>query len=228
MTSAEFWSHLRFLLIGTFPKDILGGLAINILLALITMATGFGLGLLLALGRLSPRRLLSRLCTLLIEFVRSLPLVLILFWFCFLVPLFAGRPMPVLLSGVIAISLYSAVNQAEILRGGIMNVDKGQWQAAVSTGLSRGQTLWHVVLPQTLRMVLPSLAGFFLSLFKDTSVITIVGVIDMTRAGLMISQREPRKLFFAYAMMALLFFLCCFVLSRLARKLEKHQQKAGS
>ncbi|MBQ7896492.1 MAG: amino acid ABC transporter permease [Oscillospiraceae bacterium] len=219
----DFFNTLKFFLVGPFPVGAVGGIAINIFLALLTMAAGFLLGFVLALGRISKSFILRKLCTILIETVRATPLMLLVFWFYFIVPLFASRPMPILFSAFLSISLYSAVNQAEIFRTGFANVDKGQWQAASSTGLSKLQCMVYVIIPQVLRNMLPSLVGFFISLFKDTSVVTIIGIIDLTHVGLMLSQRNPSFLLYSYLIMALMFFVCCFALSRLAKKLEKKQ-----
>ena len=221
----EFLNDLKFFLIGPFPTGALGGLAINFILAILTMVSGFIVGLILALGRISKVFVVRRICAFIIDIVRALPIMLVVFWFYFIVPLFAARPMPLLYSAFLSISLYSAVNQAEIFRAGFMNVDKGQWQAAASTGLSRSQCISSVIFPQAIRKTLPSLFGFFISLFKDTSVVTIIGIIDLTHVGSMISQRNPSKLLFTYLMMGLLFFISCFGLSKLAKRIEaKHQE----
>lgn len=217
--------NIKMFLIGSFPQGELGGLAINILLALMTMISGFILGLFLALGRISKKVVIRKITTYIIEIVRSLPLILIVFWFYFMVPLFAGRPMPIFLSAYLSITLYSAVNQAEIFRGGFMNISKGQWQVASCMGLSRYQCILYIILPQTLRRMLPSFVGFLISLFKDTSVISVIGMIDLTQTGLILSQREPNKLVFSYIVMAGLYFIFCFVLSRIAKKMEIKQQE---
>lgn len=217
--------NIKMFLIGTFPQGILGGLAINILLALMTMISGFILGLFLALGRISKKVFIRKITTCLVEIIRSLPLMLIVFWFYFMIPLFAGKPMPIFLSAYLSITLYSAVNQAEIFRGGFMSINKGQWQVASCMGLSYYQCILHIILPQTLRIMLPSFVGFFISLFKDTSVVSVIGMIDLTESGLMLSQREPNKLIFSYVVMGSLYFICCFALSRIAKKMEIKQQE---
>lgn len=224
----DFFNTLKFFLLGPFPNGAVGGLAINLFLALVTMLSGFVLGLILALGRVSGCFILRKLCSFLIETVRALPIMLLVFWFYFIVPLFAARPLPILFSAFLSITLYSAVNQAEIFRAGFMNIDRGQWQAAASTGLNRLQCLVYIIIPQTLRRMLPSLVGFFISLFKDTSVVTIIGIIDLTHVGLMLSQRNPSFLLYSYLIMGLMFFVFCFALSRLARKIEqKHRATYG-
>jgi His/Glu/Gln/Arg/opine family amino acid ABC transporter permease subunit len=222
---ADILNHIKMFLVGPFPHGPLGGLAINIFLAVITMVSGFILGLFLALGRISQNTVIRRIVMCLIENTRALPLLLIVFWFHFVIPLFAGRPLPNLLSAYFSLTFYSAVNQAEIFRGGLMNMNKGQWEVAFSTGLSRCQCIIYVILPQVLRMMLPSFVGFFISLFKDTSVIYIIGIIDLTQMGKMLSQREPDKIIFSYVMVAILYFIFCFILSLASKRWERKQLK---
>ncbi len=222
---ADIPNLIKMFLIGPFPQGPLGGLAINILLAVITMASGFILGLFLALGRISKNIIIRRIVTFVIEITRALPLLLIVFWFYFFIPLLAGRPLPILLSAYLSLTFYSAVNQAEIFRGGLMNINKGQWQVASSTGLSNYQCMVYVILPQVLRTMLPSFVGFFISLFKDTSVIYIIGIIDLTQIGIMLSQREPDKLIFSYILVGMMYFIFCFILSYFAKKWEAKQIK---
>lgn len=220
----DMYHLFKFLLVGPFPVGALGGLAINVVLAVITMATGFVLGLFMALARTSRIAWLRGLMAAIIAFFRAIPLMLILFWIYFLVPLFAGKSMPILFSAVLAITIYSAVNQAEIFRSGIMNVDPGQWQAAASTGLTRSQCIWLVILPQVLRKMQTSFVSFFISMFKDTSIATTIGVIDLVKAGMMVSQRYPGQLFLTYFLMGAMFFVICFALSRWAKRLEEKGQ----
>lgn len=220
----DLLKDIKFFLIGPFPQGDFGGLAVNLFLALLTVVSGFILGLILALGRISENAVIRNFSTILIETIRSLPLILVIFWFYFIIPLFMGKPMPSLLSAYFSVTLYSAVNQAEIFRSGFMNINKGQWQVAQCTGLSRSQCILYVILPQTLKLMLPSFVGFFISLFKDTSVISIIGIIDLTNAGLILSQREPEKLVFSYIVMGGLYFIFCFVLSRIAKAIEKKQK----
>ncbi|ACL75982.1 amino acid ABC transporter permease [Ruminiclostridium cellulolyticum] len=222
---ADIPNLIKMFLIGPFPQGPLGGLAINVFLAVITMASGFILGLFLALGRISKNIVIRRIVTCVIEITRALPLLLIVFWFYFFIPLLAGRPLPILLSAYLSLTFYSAVNQAEIFRGGLTSIDKGQWQVASCTGLSHYQCMTYIILPQVLRMMLPSFVGFLISLFKDTSVIYIIGIIDLTQIGIMLSQREPDKLIFSYILVAMLYFILCFILSHFAKKWESKQAR---
>ncbi len=220
----DMYRLFKFLLVGPFPAGALGGLAINVTLAVVTMASGFIIGLVMALLRTSRFAVLRAAMAAIIGVFRAIPLMLILFWIYFLVPLFAGKPMPILFSAFIAITIYSSVNQAEIFRSGIQNVDKGQWEVATSTGLSKFQCLVHVVLPQVLHKMHASFVSFFISMFKDTSIATTIGVIDLVKAGMMVSQKYPSQLFLSYFLMAALFFVICFALSRYAKRLEVRQQ----
>lgn len=215
-----FEKMLKFFLVGPFPNGAVGGLLVNVILSVSALVFGFVFGMLLALGRLSKNRALSRVCTVFIELCRALPLLLIMFWFVLTIPLIAGKPLPALLTAFFAIALYSSVNQAEIFRAGVSSVDKGQWLAAKSTGLSLVQCLTEVVLPQMFRAVLPSYVGFFISLFKDTSIVTMVGLIDLTYAGVMVSQRYPGQMFECYALMAVIFFVICLALSKFSKRIE--------
>lgn len=216
-----FEKMLKFFLVGSFPNGAIGGLLVNIILSFSALAFGFVFGMVLALGRLSGNPVLSRACTAVIEVCRALPLILIMFWFVLTVPLIAGKPLPALLTAFFALALYSSVNQAEIFRAGISSVQKGQWLAAKSTGLSGFQCMTCVILPQMFRAVLPSYVGFFISLFKDTSIVTMVGLIDLTYAGVMVSQRYPGQMFECYALMAVIFFIICFALSKASKRIEE-------
>ena len=218
-------NEIRMFMIGSFPNGNLGGLALNILIALFTIFSGFILGLFLALGRLSKNTAINHVATFVIETMRALPLLLIIFWFHFFVPLFIGRPFSPFWSAYFSLSLYSAVNQAEIFRGGLKNVANEQWQVAKSTGLSYRQSLIYIILPQVVKMTLPSFVSFFISLFKDTSVIYIIGIMDLTQMGIMLSQRHPSKIIFSYILVATFYFTICFALSLYAKRLEARKLK---
>jgi polar amino acid transport system permease protein len=100
-------------------------------------------------------------------------------------------------------------------------VPRGQLEAALSTGMSRYGALRHIILPQAFRIMLPSFVSFFVSLFKDTATVFIIGVIELTQAGIIIAQRDPSKMYAAYLSMAIGFWCVCFTMSHLARRLEK-------
>lgn len=217
----EQFSNWNFYLFGSYPKGQVGGLFLNIILAVIPLSLSFVFGVLLGYSRLSSRKYIRFPCVAYIEIVRSTPLIMIIFWFYFFLPYMVGRNISIFWSAVASLSVYAAAYQAEIVRAGIMAVPRGQLEAALSSGMSRYQGMRYVILPQAFKMMLPSFVSFFVSLFKDTSTTYIIGVIELTQTGIIVSQRQPDKMYAAYLSVAIGYFVICFSLSRLARRLEK-------
>ncbi len=215
----EQFSNWRFYIVG--PSGELGGLTLNITLAVLSLGISFIFGVLLGYSRLSSRRYIRYPCIVFIELVRSTPLIMIIFWSYFFLPNIVGKNIPILWSAVISLCIYASAYEAEIVRAGILAVHGGQLEAALSTGMSRYMSMRYVVLPQAFKMMLPSFVSFFVSLFKDTSTTYIIGLIELTQTGVIISQREPDKMYAAYLSMAIGYFVVCFSLSRLARRLER-------
>ncbi|MBC8413386.1 MAG: amino acid ABC transporter permease [Nitrospira sp.] len=214
--------NLRFYLIGPYPKGDMGGLALNIILALLAVLFSFGVGALAGYSRLSCRKYIKIPSMFFIEIIRATPLLMIIFWMYFFLPYIFGNYVTLFWSAVASLSLYAAAYQAEIVRAGIIAVPRGQLEAALSTGMSRYKAMGYVVLPQAFRIMIPSFLSFFVSLFKDTSTVFVIGIIELTQAGVIISQRDPDKMYTAYAIMGIGFWTISFSLSHLARRLEKH------
>jgi polar amino acid transport system permease protein len=212
---------LKLFLIGPYPNGEIGGLFINLFLAVTSLGTGFVFGLFLALGRTGSNRIIAFICASIIDITRATPLLLIIFWFYFFIPSLLGQSVSLIFSAYISLSLYSTVNQAEIFRGGLLSISRGQYHAAFSTGLNSTQTMIFVILPQILRMMLSSFVSFFMSLIKDTSVIYIIGIVDLTQIGVMFSQRQPAKLLLSYLIVGILYFIVCSILSKVAKRYEK-------
>lgn len=213
--------HWKFYLMGTYPAGELGGLSLNILMAVLSLVLGFFLACILGLGRISRRRYVNYPCTAYIEIVRATPLIMIIFWFYFFFPNVLGRPVSIFWSAIISLSAYAAAYQAEIIRAGILAVSKGQIEAAMASGMTRRQSIMIIVLPQAFKMMIPAFMSFYISLFKDTSVTYIIGMIELTQTGVIISQRQPDKMLSAYLCMALGYFTICYSISLIARALEK-------
>jgi polar amino acid transport system permease protein len=213
--------NLRWFLLGGFPSGVLGGLALNVLIALIAFVASFLLGHLLALGRLSRPRILRWPCTAYIELVRSVPLLIVLFWFYFSIPILLGTAPSPIVAALVALSAYGAAYQAEYIRAGIAAVGRGEREAARSLGLSRMATLFHVVLAQAHRKMLPTYASYFTSLFKDSSALYILGLVELMQAGLIVAERAPSKMLQVYLTVGTLFFVVCFTASRAAKYLER-------
>jgi polar amino acid transport system permease protein len=221
MNLLEQFSNIKFYIIGPFPKGDIGGLVLNITLALLAIFISFGFGALLGTSRLSCRMYIKLPSMAFVEIVRSTPLIMIIFWFYFFLPYLVSSSITIFWSAVISLSVYAAAYQAEIVRAGIIAVPRGQLEAALSTGMSRYKAMQYIILPQAFRIMVPSFVSFFVSLFKDTSTVFIIGVIELTQAGIIISQREPDKMYAAYASMGIGFWVICFIMSHLARRLEK-------
>jgi general L-amino acid transport system permease protein len=205
-----------------------GGLMLTILLAVVGIVASFPLGVLLALGRRSTLPAIRWFCTLYIEVVRGVPLITVLFMSVLMLPLFLPPNIRVdnLLRVMVAITAFSAAYLAENVRGGLQAVPRGQVEAAHALGLNIFQTTLLIVLPQALRAVIPALVGQFIALFKDTSLVSIVGLAELLGiAGIVINQPEwltvtggveREVLLFA----ALVYWIFCFSLSKISRRIE--------
>ncbi len=195
------------------------GFLITLQLAAVGIFLSFWLGMLAALGRLSKRAWLHYPAVIYIEAIRGVPLIMVILWFYFFTPVFTGRPLENFSSALVAFVIFYGAYLAEDLRSGIQSVAWGQLEAARSTGLSQAQTLRYIVLPQALRNTLPSLVTRFIILFKDTSLAYVIGVRELTHSAYIISQREFRP-FELYALIAVIYWICTFSMSRFARWLE--------
>lgn len=220
--------NLRWVLLGSFPEGVLGGLALNVTIALAAFAASFVLGHLLALGRLSRQPVLSWGCAAYVEGMRSVPLLIVLFWFYFSLPILLQTTPAPLVSGLIALSAYGAAYQAEYIRAGIKAVLPGEVEAAHSLGLTRIGVWLHVVLPQAHRRMLPTYASYFTSMFKDTSVLYIVGLVELMQSGLILAERHPGQMLRVYLMVAGMFFIVCWTASRAGRLLEQRLSRPAA
>jgi polar amino acid transport system permease protein len=217
----EQLGNWKFYLTGAFPAGPLGGLLLNIFMAIICLIVSFFIGAIFGLGRLSCRKYIQYPCTIYIETIRATPALLLVFWFFFFIPSVLGQNISLFWSAVIALSVYATAYQAEIIRAGVLAVPSGQMEAALASGMTRFQALRTVILPQALKMMIPSFVSFFISLFKETSVTYIIGVVELVQTGIIVSQRQPNRMFAAYACMAIGFFIVCYGMSHVARMLEK-------
>ena len=214
---SENWVYL---LIGQYPSGPLGGLALTLAIAAVSLTLALPLGIVLALGRVSHLPALRVPAAAFVYLVRGLPLLMVIFWAYFLVPLALGRAVPNFVTMIYALVFFEAAYLAEIIRAGIQGVPKGQVEAARSLGLGYLPTMQRVVLPQALRNMLPSLVNQFVALTKDTSLAFIVGINELTYAASQINNRtltQPAEIFFIVAVM---YFLICFSLTTFARRLE--------
>ncbi len=202
-----------------------GGLLLTFLLAILGIVASFPLGVLLALGRRSALPVVSILCITFIEGVRGVPLVTLLFMTQIIVPLFLPENLLIdrITRAFLAITLFSAAYMAENIRGGLQAVPTGQVEAAKALGLGGFSTMLYIVLPQAIKAVIPAIVGQFIGLFKDTSLVVIVGLLDIVGIGKSVvlgnpqwigSQRE------VYLFLAAVFWVFTYAMSYASRRLE--------
>ena len=203
-----------------------GGFPLTIMLSTIGLAVAFPLSVLVALGRRSRLPGIRTLCVLYVELIRGVPLISVLFMASFMFPLFmpAGWSIDVLVRVQVGIILFSAAYLAEVVRGGLQALPRGQVEAAASLGLSYWQTARKVVLPQSLRLVVPAIMNTFIGTFKDTSLVTIVSLYDLTGAlQLALGDSDWRKFFLeGQLFVAAVYFVFCFAMSRYSQWIERH------
>ena len=188
-------------------------------LAIPAIILGFMLGVLVGLSRLAGSRWIKLPATIYVEFFRGVPLVMVIFWFWFIIPVVLGRSLPEYGVALTAFVVFEAAYLAEIVRAGIQSVPHGQVEAATATGLTRPQTMHNVILPQALRNMIPALVTQFIVLLKDTSLASIIGYVDLTKAAQIVNNREIRP-FELYLFIAVIYWLCSYGMSRYARTLE--------
>lgn len=206
------------------PTQQWGGLMLTLLLALVSIVLSFPLGVFLALGRRSTLPAISGFCTVVIEIIRGIPLITILFMAQILLPIFVpGVRIDKVVRAMAGLTIFTAAYVAEDVRGGLQAVPQGQEEAAIALGLSGVQVTFLVVLPQALRTVIPALVGQFISVFKDTSLVAIVGLMELLGvARAVIGNPDWLGLQTeVYLFIGFIYFVFCFALSNASQKLEQ-------
>jgi len=203
-------------LVQSLPHLLRGALS-TLALAAAVLAAGTALGLAVGLLRVLPGRA-GTVVGGAVELVRAVPLLLLLFFIFFGLPALGVR-IPTFPAAVLAMSLWMAANTAEVVRGGVQSISRGQFEAARSLGLGWASTMRFVILPQATRRMLPPFVGLCTILVKDTSLAAIIGVFELTRAAQETIERTLRS-FEIYGAAAAIYFALCFPLTRLAARLE--------
>ncbi len=201
------------------------GLPLTLMLSFFGMLLAYPLGILLALGRRSQMPVIRAMSTIYIELIRGVPLISVLFMSSIMFPLFLpeGITIDKVLRAQIAIILFTAAYIAEVIRGGLQAMPKGQFEAADSLGLNYYQTMRLIILPQALKIVIPPTVGVLLSAFKDTSLVVIIALYDVLKTT-KVTLQDPQWTGYsteAYIFLALLYFVFCFAMSSYSRRLEK-------
>ncbi len=201
----------------------LKGLGLTVFLTAVSMVLATALAIPLALGRLSPVRLLRWPANVFVEFMRATPLILQLIYIYYVLPA-AGIRLEPITAVIIGLSLHYSAYLSEVFRGGIQSSPKGQTEAAFSLGLSRWLAFRKIVLPQATRTVLPTLGNYLISLFKDTSLASVVTVQELMFSGQIISARNFQY-FTVYTITAILYFAVCYPSGLAVRALEDYTRK---
>jgi len=189
-------------------------------LAIPAIVLGSVLGIFIGLGRLARSPWIRIPATVYVEFFRGVPLVMVIFWFWFIIPVLLRVALPEYGVALTAFVVFEAAYLGEIVRAGIQSVPSGQMEAATATGLTQTQTMLYVILPQALRNMIPALVTQFIVLFKDTSLASIIGYVDLTKAAQIVNNREIRP-FELYLFIAVIYWLCTYSMSLYARYLER-------
>lgn len=191
----------------------------TLLLTAVSFLIGGLLGGVIAVMRLSPNRFLRGFASTWILVIQAIPVLMVLFMSYYGLSL-VGIELPAFFAASLSLSIYVSAYLAEIWRGCIESVPYQQWEASSSLALSRGQQYRYVILPQALRIALPPTVGFLVQLVKNTSIVSVVGFVELSRAGALVNQATFLP-FQVFSVVALIYFLICFPLSRLSRHLEK-------
>ncbi|MER9301870.1 amino acid ABC transporter permease [Mesorhizobium sp. M0496] len=204
-----------------------GGLLVTLSLSFVGIAVSLPLGIVLALGRRSRMPIIKTLCVVFIETVRGIPLITVLFFASVMLPLFlpAGVSFDKFLRALIGVSLFAAAYMAEVVRGGLQAIPKGQYEGADSLGLGYWQKMYFIVMPQALKLVIPGIVNTFIGMFKDTSLVIIISMFDLlgivkqnfSDANWATAQTARSGLIFA----AFVFWLFCFGMSRYSMFTER-------
>ena len=213
-----YWQQL---LLGQYPQGALGGIALTLILSVLGLVVSFPLSVLLALCRVSPYRVLKVPATVLVYVVRGLPLVMMIFWSYFLVPMVVGHSISGFAALLCTLIIYEAAYLSEVVRAGIEGLPQGQMEASRSLGLSYLGAMRKVILPQALYNMVPSLLSQFVSTIKETSLGYVIGVQELTYSANQINTQLLTKPFQVFAISALTYFLVCTCLTQAARYLER-------
>ena len=217
----------QFLGIDEVPTSLWGGILVTVVVSTVGIVFALPLGILLALGRRSKLPIVRLASVIFIEFVRGVPLITVLIMANTMLPLFLPGGMTVdrLMRPLVGVAIFSAAYMAEVVRGGLQAMPRGQYEGAMSLGLGYWQMMGLIILPQALRIVIPGIVNNFISLFKDTTLVAIVGIFDLIRT-IEASRVDPvwaapTTSYTGYAFAAIFYFLCCWGMSRYSLAMER-------
>jgi general L-amino acid transport system permease protein len=215
------------------PTALWGGILVTIVVATIGIVFSLPLGILLALARRSDKPVVKWVAVAFIEFVRGVPLITVLFMASVMLPLFVPERLAPdkLVRALIGVAMFASAYMAEVVRGGLAAVPRGQYEAARALGLTYWRIMALVILPQALRVTLPNIVNTFIGLFKDTTLVFVVGIFDFLRT-IEAARADPKwagpnMTVTGYAFAALFYFVCCYGMSRYAYRMEARLARSG-
>lgn len=209
------------------PTEQWGGLLVTLVISMVGIICSIPLGILLALGRQSKLPIIKTLCVMFIELWRAVPLITVLFMASIMLPLFMpqGTSVDKLLRALVGVTLFASAYLAEVIRGGLQALPRGQYEAASSLGLSYWKSMGFIILPQALKHVIPGIVNTFIALFKDTSLVSIVGIFDLLNASQAasadINWSSPTQAITGYLFAGFIFWAFCFAMSRYSLYMER-------
>lgn len=205
-------------------SNVWGGFLLTLILASVSIVCSFPLGLLLAVGRRSKLPIIKYSCIIYIELIRGMPLIMVLFIAQLLLPMFLGGvQLDNVVRAMIAFTLFSAAYLAENIRGGLQSIPRGQFEAAQALGLNQAKMMIFIILPQALKAVIPAMVGQFISIFKDTSLVAVIGLSDFLGMGEKIAANPEYlgKYMELYIVIAFIYFIFCYLMSHVSKHIEK-------
>ena len=204
---------------------ILKGTGITLSLCLCAILLGAVIGMVIGIMRASKITILRGISFIYIYIIRGTPLLMQLFLVYYGLPLLIGYSIPAFTTAVLGLTLYTGAYLAEIVKSGIWAIDKGQSEAAAALGMTKWQEFFKIILPQAMRVIIPPGTGFFIALIKDSSLVSAIGFTELARAGKLIISRtfEP---FSVYLIIAAVYFIICYALSKYSNKIEKKMRSA--
>jgi glutamate/aspartate transport system permease protein len=205
---------------------LLLGFLTNVELAACALAGGIFLGILVGLGRISKKKWIYLPVTLYVNFLRNIPLILVIFWFYFIMPILVGRPLNAFVSAAISFVVFEATYFGEIFRAGFQSISRDLVNAAYSTGLTYWQTVRYILVPVATRRMLPSMITQSIITFQDTSLAYVIGLQEMVRRTTIVDSMEVRSIQL-YSFVAAVFFIVCFTGSRISRYYEEKGRRAN-
>lgn len=210
-SGAYSWVNIRFLL---------EGLLVTVEVAAISIILSFIIGAVLGLIRYMKIPVFSKIVGGIVDIIRNLPLLLIIFFTYFALPQLGIR-LNIFWAAVAAMTIFESAMLSEIIRGGLNSVDSGQMEAGRSTGLTYGQTIWYIIIPQALRAMVPPIVSQFVALIKDTSLATIITLPELTHNARIVYGQDTNFVIPMFVAMAFLYWVVCYALSKYAKRLER-------